>query len=65
MFEKDGFLVLKNFINEQDLKNLNAELDEVFSKISVNGGAYCNSATQRGALECSTAAWHCYNKTHH
>ena len=43
MFEKDGFLVVNNFIKEQDLKNLNAELDEVFSKISINGGSYCNS----------------------
>ena len=56
MFEEDGVLVIEKFINDADLKNLNAELDEVFSQISINGSSYCNMAHQRGALECSTPA---------
>ena len=56
MFDDDGVLLIKNFINEKDLTALNAELDEVFSQISINGGSYCNNAKQRGALECSTPA---------
>ena len=56
MFDDDGVLLIKNFINEKDLKALNAELDEVFSQISINGGSYSNNTGQRGALECSTPA---------
>ena len=43
MFEDDGVLLIKNFINEKDLTALNAELDEVFSQISINGGSYSNN----------------------
>ena len=56
MFDEDGVLVRENFIPEADLKYLNAELDEVFSQISVNGSSYCNLAHQRNSLECSTPA---------
>ena len=56
MLDDDGVLLIKNFINEKDLTALNAELDEVFSQISINGGSYSNNTGQRGALECSTPA---------
>ena len=56
MFEEDGIEIVKSFLSEDTLRNLNNELDLVFSKYSINGSL---SSTQvfggwdRSLLECT------------
>jgi hypothetical protein len=56
MFEKDGIEIIKSFLPEETLRNLNSELDLIFSKCSINGSL---SSTQvfggweRNILECT------------
>ena len=45
MFEKDGIVIIENFLSQETLEKLNDKLNVTFSRYSVNGGLY---STQLG-----------------
>ena len=57
MFEKDGIVIIEDFLSQETLEKLNDELNVTFPRYSVNGGLYSTQlgtwTENRKLVECT------------